>query len=99
MEATATATPGSANAQGAAIASVERYSVKYWSGIAWEWIEHAQVLAQNEEQVRALIDAECQPEHRLKHSLFSEGSSFYKPPYDSLTITHEGTLTLPCIID
>lgn len=77
---------------------LNRYTVKYWSAVDWGWTEY-DALAESEDQIRTKVEAECKQEFRIKHCGFSETSSLYTPPADSLEIVCHGEVTLPYILN
>lgn len=77
---------------------LNRYSVKYWSSVDWGWMEY-DALAETEDQIRHQVNADCKPEFRIKHCGFSESSSLYTPPVDSLEIVCHGAVKLPYVLN
>lgn len=68
------------------------YSVNYWSGTDWKWLEY-DALAESEAQIRAHVDTECPSEFRLRpHVRDTERT-------DTLKIECHGPVKLPYVLE
>lgn len=67
------------------------FTVRFFTSLDWRWIER-DYIAENEGQIKKLIDSECLPEYRTKpyRGLLKQGE-----PVDSLEIIKHNEITLP----
>lgn len=70
--------------------TLRSYTVKWWSSVDWDW-QSVELLTYDEGQVRKWVDAQTEPEYRLKRNLITGVES------ETLTIVYDGLVEIPYV--